>query len=130
LPSDLHFDGGYPGSRNPAIKRTSEAIRHAVPQNSSSRRIVVALGLLLSDGFEQDGNPDFTFDFGFGGATQPFFNGVASDDDPRTGDYVFHILNVESASHQPPSRVPDATSTVGLPGLALLGLAAVKRRIR
>jgi len=39
----------------------------------------------LSDGFRHDGNPNFTFGEGFGSAA--LFNGVWTDDDPRTGDW-------------------------------------------
>lgn len=77
----------------------------------------------FSDGFIHDGNPNFTFDNNFGGATQPFFNGVWDNNDPRTGNWAFHILNVEQAS-----QAPDATSSLGLMGLALAALAAVRRR--
>lgn len=80
---------------------------------------------LLSGGFQQDGNPNFTFDLGYG--PQPYFNGVLNDNDARTGQYVFHLLNVESATHRPPS-VPDGASTVGLLTAALGGMVALRRR--
>jgi hypothetical protein len=82
---------------------------------------------LLSGGFQQDGNPNFTFDLGYGGATQPFFNGVWDSDDPRTGNYVFHLLNVDNATHQPPT-VPEGASTVGLLAAAMAGVALLRRR--
>lgn len=84
-----------------------------------------AVSGLLSDGFQQDGNPNFTFDLGYG--LQPYFNGVQSSSDPRTGNYVFHILNVDNATHQPPS-VPDGASTAGLLAAAMAGLVALRRR--
>lgn len=82
----------------------------------------------LADGFQQDGNPNFTFDQNYGGATQPLFNGVWDNNDPRTGNYVFHILNVAEATHQPPG-VPDHASTLGLLGLAFVGVASLRRRL-
>jgi hypothetical protein len=85
-----------------------------------------AVGSNLSSGFIHDGNPNFTFDLGYGGATQPLFNGVWDSNDPRTGNWAFHILNVEAANQQ---NVPDATSTVALLGLAMLALVGLKRKL-
>jgi hypothetical protein len=77
----------------------------------------------LSDGFINDGNPDFTYDQGYG--SQPKFNGVWTDDDPRTGDWSFHVLNVEQASATNPVPEP---STILLLGTGLLGLAGLGRK--
>jgi hypothetical protein len=92
-----------------------------------------AVGTNLSDGFQYDGNPNFTFDEGYG--SQPFFNGVDgvwSDqggyNDPRTGAWAFHILNVAEASQQQPV-VPEP-GTILLLGSGLLGLIALKRKHR
>jgi hypothetical protein len=81
----------------------------------------------LSDGFQQDGNPNFTFDQNYGGATQPLFNGIwlsigpGNDDiDPRTNQWEFHILNVADAEVVEP--VPEPASLAGL--LAFGALAA------
>ncbi len=87
-----------------------------------------ANGTLLSQGFRRDNNPKFTFDLGFGGATQPLFNGVWSNHDPRTSAYAFHLLNVETATHEPPHGVPDASATGLLVAIGLAGLALAKRR--
>jgi hypothetical protein len=82
-----------------------------------------AIGSNLSDGFQHENNPNFTFDQDFG--TAPFFNGVWSDEDPRTGDWAFHILNVESAIG-PGAPVPEPASILLL-SAGLFGLAGVRR---
>lgn len=79
---------------------------------------------LLSDGFEYDDNPNFTFDLGYG--PQPFFNGVDSVVG-RTGDWTFHVLNVDSAIVQIPGDVPEP-ATIALIGAGLAGLGAARRR--
>lgn len=84
-----------------------------------------AVSTLLSDGFIFDGNPAFTFDQGYG--TAPLFNGVWTDDDTRTGDWVFHILNVESASQV--SSVPEPVSLALLSmGVAGMGFGRYRRK--
>ncbi len=82
-----------------------------------------AAGTNLSNGFQQDGNPDFTFDYGWG--AQPYFNGIQNDNDARTGNWSLHITHVNPA---PPPSVPDAFPTLSLLGVAILALAGLKRR--
>jgi hypothetical protein len=82
------------------------------------------VGTNLASGFIYDGNPNFTFDEGFGGATQPLFNGAWDSNDPRTSYWQFHLNDVESAN-----IVPEPGSTLLLLGLGLVGLRAWKKRI-
>lgn len=81
-----------------------------------------ANGSNLSDGFYHDGDPTFTQAF----ASNPhtYFNGVWDDNDYRTGDWAFHLLNVEEASQQP---VPEPC-TILLMGAGLLGLVVSNRK--
>ena len=78
-------------------------------------------GSNLSDGFEQDGNPNFTFTSDFGGATQPLFNGVWDSDDPRSDFWEFHLLNVAEAQVPiPPSVLLLGSGLLGMGGFRLL----------
>ncbi len=83
------------------------------------------VGANISLGFRHSGNPNFTFDEGYG--TAPFFNGVQSSTDTRTGTFAFHILNVDSASG---GVVPDASSSLALLSLAFAGLGWARRQTR
>lgn len=133
-------DGGNAGSTNVDVGSGPVSYTHGVWDSYYTVNLAAgnyiasvtqfnnfAVSGVLSDGFQQAGNPNFTFDQNYGGATQPLFNGVWDSNDPRTGNYTFHILNVDNATHQPPS-VPDGASTVGLLFAALGGLVALRRR--
>jgi len=83
-----------------------------------------AKGTNISAGFEYNNNlndTNFTFDEGYGGATQPLFNGDWDDSDPRTADWAFHVLIVET---------PDGGTTLVLLGGALTGLGVLRRKFR
>jgi len=85
-----------------------------------------AMSTSLSDGFRYDNDPHFTFTEGYG--TQADFNGVWGDDnDPRTGDYAFHVLNVDTASSNQPVPEP-ATMLLFGTGLASLVGARLRRK--
>ncbi len=72
-----------------------------------------AVGTNLSQGFIYDSNPNFTFDSDYGGATQPLFNGVWDNNDPRTGNWEFHVLNVNQAT-TPTEPIPEPASMLGI----------------
>jgi len=77
----------------------------------------------LSQGFELASYPNFTFLQGFGGATQPYFNGDWDDNDPRTSFWQFHFLNVTQASVVP---LPGTLILLSSGLIALLGLRRKK----
>ena len=80
-----------------------------------------ANGTTLAQGFMYDNQPHFTFTNGFG--SQPDFNGVLNNQDARTGDWAFHLLNVESAIVVTPEP-----ATMFLLGIGILGLWGVSRK--
>jgi len=82
-----------------------------------------AAGTNLSNGFQEDGNPNFTFDYGWG--AQPYFNGIQNDFDARTGNWALHVINVQP---EIPHGVPDTPATIVLLGLALLALSGLKSK--
>jgi hypothetical protein len=83
----------------------------------------------LSDGFEQDDNPNFTLDFAFCGATQPLFNGILcrnDSTDPRTNQWEFHILNVADA--EVVESVPEPASITGLLVFCVMAAGSTLKR--
>jgi len=87
-----------------------------------------AVGSNLNNGFQQDGNPNFTFDSGFGGATQPLFNGVWDSNDPRTNQWEFHILNVADAVVVEPESVPEPATVAGLVAFGAMAAGSTLKR--
>lgn len=79
-------------------------------------------GTNIAAGFVFDGNPDFTYEFGYGGATQPYFNGLWSSRDPRNGHWTVHVLNIADADN-----VPEPAALAVL-GAGLIGLGIARRR--
>jgi hypothetical protein len=86
-----------------------------------------AVGTNLSQGFRYDSNPNFTFDNGSGGATQPLFNGVWDNNDPRTADWEFHVLNVSQATSNT-EPVPEPASMLGILAFGALGSTKLLKR--
>ena len=82
-----------------------------------------ANGPNLSDGFQRDGQQNFTLDYAAGGTG--YFWDVNADQ--RTSDWAFDILNVAEATQIPQVPVPAAA---WLLGSGLLGLMSIRRKIR
>jgi len=79
----------------------------------------------LSDGFTQDASPHYTRDV-FNWGTEEFFNG-AGGNDPRTGDWTFHMVGISDYT------IPGATPPIPEPATAALlamGAAGCALRFR
>jgi hypothetical protein len=74
----------------------------------------------FADGFNFDSVANFT-NPSFG--NQSSFNGAYSENDPRNGNWAFHILNVATS-------VPDPSSTLGLMVMGFGAILAAQRRTR
>jgi hypothetical protein len=72
----------------------------------------------LSDGFTQDGNPDFTSGWG----PQDHFNGLWNPPDPRSSKWELHVVNVA-----PVETVPEPSTWLVL-GIGGLAIARLRRR--
>lgn len=81
-----------------------------------------ANGPNLSDGFQRDGQGNFTAGYN---CSQGYLCDVTGSN--RTGAWAYDILNVSSASVVPPETVPEPGS-IALLGIGLVGLGASRRR--
>jgi len=86
-----------------------------------------ANGTTLAAGFKYDGNPNFTYDLGWG--PQPYFNGTWDSDDPRTGEWAFHILDVGDAYVINPTVPAPGALLLGSVGMALVGWMRQRRTL-
>lgn len=77
----------------------------------------------LSNGFTQSSSPHYTRDV-FGWGTEEYFNGAAGND-PRTGDWVFHMVGISDYTI-PGSPVPEPASLT----LLVLGVGGCMLRFR
>ncbi len=88
-----------------------------------------ANGTNLSDGFRYDGagNENFTSAFG---CSNGQFCGVFTDNDNRTSEYAFHILNVDDAVvvDPDPNSIPEPASLLGLLTVGSFGTFLKRKR--
>jgi len=77
----------------------------------------------LSNGFTQASSPNYTRDI-YGWGTEEYFNGAAGND-PRTGDWAFHMIGISDYAI-PGSPVPEPTTLT----LLLLGAGGCVLRFR
>ncbi len=87
-----------------------------------------ARGPNLSDGFERDGQGNFTGTFGCPSATA--FCDVSSPPNQRDNRWAFDILNVEGAIAQPPVTSVPEPGSLGLFGLGFLATGWLLSRRR
>ncbi len=121
-PPDVGIDPFTGSAYDTFLETTLSAGNYTVAVTQYDNFFNGGLGDNISLGFLHEGNPNFTFDFGYG--PYAMFNDV--DGTERTANWAFDILNVESATQDVPE--PTTLAIWGLFGACGAAVAARRRR--